>query len=123
MVSFLANPERSVTAPDGAEWHVALVRGNKWHGADWDRHPTVPRHPFERPLLNVLVEGFLIDRVLWLVYRARRRNDWRVVLRSTPHRPLTSAVLDERYEGKDVAARRAAELLLAIRRDGFEARG
>ena len=123
MVSFLANPERTVKAPDGTDWHVALVRGNKWNGVDWDRHPTVPRHPFDRPLLNALVEGYLFDGLLWLIYRAQGRNDWRVVLRTSPHLPLTAAVLDERYEGQDKAAARAADLLKVVRARGFPVAG
>lgn len=122
MVSFLVNPERSATAPDGTQWHIAVVRGNKWRGADWEHHPSFAWNPSGRtPLTHALIEGYLFDRVLWLVYKAGRRNDWRVVLRSSPHVPLTSAALDERYEGKEVAAERATELLRVIRAEGFAA--
>lgn len=119
VVSFLANPERSVTAPDGTEWHIAVVRGNKWPGVDWDQHPVFAWNPFGRAdISGALVQSHLVDAVLWLAYKVQRRSDWRVVLRSSPHVPLTAAVLDERYKGRQVAAQRATELLRTVRAEG-----
>lgn len=120
MVSSLANPERSVTSIDGTEWHLAVVRGNKWRGVDWERHPVFGWNPFGRSSIHAaLVEGLLFDAVLWLAYKVQRRNDWRVVLRPSPRVPLTAAVLDERYQGRQVAAQRAEDLLGTLRTEGL----
>jgi hypothetical protein len=117
MVSFIANPTRSVAAPDGSEWHVAIIRGNKWPGG-WDNAPAFGRHPFERSSSQVIAEGLVEDFLRWLIYKARRRRDWRVVVRRTPGTALGLAVFDESYASKELAAERAVEVVRAIRTSG-----
>lgn len=117
MVSFLANPTRSVAAPDGSDWHVAIIRGNKWSGG-WDNAPAFGRHPFERSSGQVIAEGLVEDFFLWLVYKACRRTDWRVVVRRTPGTALGSALFDESCPSKELAAERAAEVVRTIRSTG-----
>jgi hypothetical protein len=116
MVSFLANPQRRVTTSDGAETR-RQSRGNKWPGG-WDSAPAFGRHPFERSSAQVLAEGLVEDFFRWLAYKARRRRDWRVVVRRTSNAPLTSAVLDQFCATKELAAARAEEVVRRIRTHG-----
>ena len=89
MVSFLANPERSATAPDGTAWHIRLVRGNAWPGWSWTRR-TENWNLFgsgnDGDLLIVVISalGVLAEGPptlwRWCVYRFQRRHDWRVLV-------------------------------------------
>ena len=125
MVSFLANPERSATAPDGTAWHIRLVRGNAWPGWRWTRR-TENWNLFgsgnHGDLLVVVILALVVlaegppTLWRWCVYRFQRRRDWRVLVWRGPDAlDPRRAVADERCSDKASAAARATELLTSIR--------
>ncbi|WP_380163478.1 hypothetical protein [Jannaschia sp. R86511] len=119
MVSFLANPSRDAVTPEGALWHVRLVRGNAWRGWPGQRELLQKRIPLDPGGINlrmVLVAYSLpIRGALWAAYRLRQRTDWRVVVRRGEAESDREAAHEERLPTKDAAAARAMELVVALR--------
>lgn len=118
-MSFLANPSREATTPDGVLWQVRLVRGNAWRGWPGQRRLLTKRNPIDPANANLsmllLVYSVPVRLWLWAVYRLQRRTDWRVVVRPGDAQSDREAAHEERHQTKDAAAGRATELVKALR--------
>lgn len=77
------------------------------------------RNPLDPGSVNLLAGFSIYSAVprawLWVSYRLQGRKDWRVVIRPLVVDSNREAALDERLPTKELAALRAAELLLAVR--------
>ncbi|MFC3686959.1 hypothetical protein [Aquipuribacter hungaricus] len=121
MVSFLANPGRSATSPDGATWHIRLVRGNAKQG--WPLTRRLDRLNLFNGDWWVFVVWAVVGMVeglpqlgRWFLYRVQRRSDWRVLVwRGDEDDVWRAAIVDERYPDKASAAAAAMLLLGSIR--------
>ncbi|WP_380169497.1 hypothetical protein [Jannaschia sp. R86511] len=119
MVSFLINPTREATAPDGSQWEVRLVRGNAWRGWPGQERLLQLPSPLDPMRSNrrtqLIVHSLPLRGLLWLAYRLQRRTDYRVVVRPFGADSDREAVRDERHPTKEAAAARASEVLHALR--------
>jgi hypothetical protein len=116
---FTSDHSQIVRAPDGRNWTITIQRGNAWQPWPWfEAFSTATQTAGDTlvgtlvllPLPALLAAPAVLGR--WVVYKLRRRTDWRVTVRLGSHYSgaRRGAVLDELHQHKAAAAARAEEL-------------
>ncbi|WP_336922881.1 hypothetical protein [Aquipuribacter sp. SD81] len=116
-----------VVDPRGATWRVSMLRGNVWPGWSWTYRvslssgratPTIENPVLEGPLFALPALNGPPALWRWLMYRLRRREDHRVVVRRAEQASIRGARLDVSFSTKAEAAAAAASIAAGLERDG-----
>jgi hypothetical protein len=116
---FASDHSQIVRASDGRNWTITIQRGNAWQPWPWFETFSDSALSAGDTLVGMLL-GWSLPVLLagppilgrWLVYKLRRRTDWRVTVRPGSHYSgaRRGSVLDELHQHKAAAAARAEEL-------------
>lgn len=113
-----------VEGPDGRAWTVAVVRSNQWQAWGWIRYldRLMDRDGSGSAILIVFMmfqlPGIFPVAGRWMSYHLRRRQDVKLTVRAGRHdggNALQDTHLDDLFESKDSAMKRASQVIRDIK--------